>query len=274
MLLKRPFIVVAGHEKGGSGKSTLCIHLVIGLLYFFPSLKITVIDLDMAQGTTYRFFEKRSTNTYIGKSNISYFGLKTSLRDSKKESAEEDSIALRCLVNKCSDSDIIFMDTPGSKSNFTSYAIFLANMVITPLNDSMVDIDILITLDRDSKLVRGSYSETVFNQRKFRLSVDRNSLFQWILVTNRMGMVHTQSSLERTQILQKISKKIGAEYFGSVRDHHVLREAFKEGCTIFDLFQMTHDISSIKIAVASDLEKLIRHIHAFYEQFAQLSQRN
>ena len=50
-------IIVIGNEKGGTGKSTLAMHLAVKLL--LENFKIAVIDLDGRQGSLSKYIANR-----------------------------------------------------------------------------------------------------------------------------------------------------------------------------------------------------------------------
>ena len=52
-----PRVIVFGNEKGGTGKSTLAMHLAVALLN--RGLRVATIDLDARQGTMSRYVANR-----------------------------------------------------------------------------------------------------------------------------------------------------------------------------------------------------------------------
>lgn len=262
--MRKPFIIVVGHEKGGAGKSTMCAHVTVGLSYLLPHARITVLDLDMLQGTTYKFFEKRNNNTLIESPSINCFGLLPSVKDSKNEAAEEDLHTLYHTLQKLSSEDIIILDTPGSRSNFTSNAIFFSNVLLTPLNDSMIDIEMLLSINNQNHIVYGPYAETVFFQRKRSLIANPRKYFEWLLISNRINVLPTPFGLRRKELMENVAKNIGATYFGSLREHGVISEAFRAGYTVFDLAH--HSISNNQIAVVKDFDNIIQYLNRVYEK--------
>ena len=56
-----PHIIVFGNEKGGTGKSTIGMHVIVYLLKM--GMKVASIDLDARQGTLTRYIENRKART-------------------------------------------------------------------------------------------------------------------------------------------------------------------------------------------------------------------
>ena len=57
ILSSKAHIIVVANEKGGTGKSTLSMHLAIKLMY--ENFKVAVIDLDGHQGSLSKYIENR-----------------------------------------------------------------------------------------------------------------------------------------------------------------------------------------------------------------------
>ncbi|MBM3567050.1 MAG: hypothetical protein FJX42_13175, partial [Alphaproteobacteria bacterium] len=57
MSAKRAHVIVLGNEKGGSGKSTTAMHVVVAALR--EGRKVASIDLDARQGTLTRYLANR-----------------------------------------------------------------------------------------------------------------------------------------------------------------------------------------------------------------------
>jgi chromosome partitioning protein len=169
-------IIVFGNEKGGSGKSTTAIHVMAYLLQ--KNKYVGIIDLDIRQKSILRFLENREA--YSKEMGVSLLFpeksfAKESSNDSKRLAYEEEEEILtsqvETLTPKC---DYILIDCPGSHTNFSIFAHKIADLIITPINDSLIDFDLLGRLETRSKKIKNAsiYSEMVWNARKHRVGLN------------------------------------------------------------------------------------------------------
>lgn len=255
----KPYIIVFSHEKGGTGKSTICSNVAIGLSYL--NYKVAVFDLDMRQGSATMFFQNRKKTNLTSPS---FDAIMQSNTDSKEISRTEDLNALNNLINKHSDCDFILIDTSGSYTNFTIFSIGLANLLITPVSESFVDIDVLVRISHDKKhIYSGPFSELVFEQKKHRLLNNKNS-FPWLIITNRASSMPQEHSRECDRILTLISSNIGAENAYKITDRLVYKESFSHGLTVFDIPYLTNDMTMITRKAYDEMNGLIFKIVEYH----------
>ncbi|MDR3151570.1 MAG: division plane positioning ATPase MipZ, partial [Holosporaceae bacterium] len=157
-----PCIIVFGNEKGGTGKSTLAMHTSVYLLN--SDFKVGTIDVDARQGTFTQYIERRkesplklalSKHTTIHRSRL----------DGTQESEKEESERFHEAMEKTSDCDFIVIDTPGNDAFLSRLAHTFADTLVTPLNESFVDLDVLVKISNCNKIMHPSiYAEMVWNQ--------------------------------------------------------------------------------------------------------------
>ncbi len=255
-----PFIIVFGHEKGGTGKSTLCSHSTVGLLYHVNNCKVGVIDLDMRQATTYNFFKHRELHSFPLIVPTKFVGLKQNNGPDLNENIIKDIQNLEEIINEMTYDGIeyILIDTAGSYSNFSISSISKANLLITPLSDSFIDINVLVRVDQNNKVYRrGPYVDTVLQQKKEKMIKNPKSPFWWMLVRNRVSNIHYENSEICEETLKNICRNIGCELGYTVADRVVYKETFNYGLTIFDIPNLAHDISLTKIKAHKEMNGLI-----------------
>lgn len=254
--MKKPFIIVFGHEKGGTGKSTLCINVTLGLMY--KSYNVAILDTDTRQATTYNFFKQRESQH----NNVpcpSYDLAFSSSKDSKEYSKEDDITTIITFIAKNSHKDFIIIDTAGSYNNFTVHSLDFAHLVITPLSDSILDINALVFTNHNS-LIRGPYAEVIFNQRKKRIIEKNIQQLYWYLIRNRVALIPQENTTKCIQILQHISKNIGAELLCEIKDRSVLKDIFILGLSVLDLPHLTQDISTTKLNTVNEIMYIVDKI--------------
>lgn len=258
-----PFTIVFGHEKGGTGKSTLCSHSAVGLLYHLNNCKIGIIDLDMRQGTTYNFFKHRELHAFPLLHPTKYVGLKQNNGPDLNKNITKDIQDLEETINEMAMEGIeyVLIDTAGSHSSFSVSSISKANLLITPLSDSFIDINVLARVDQNNKVYRrGPYVDTVLEQKKEKMLKNPGSPFWWMLVRNRVSNVHYENSEICEETLKNICRNIGCELGYTISDRVVYKETFNYGLTIFDIPTLAHDMSLTKIKAHKEMNGLISKI--------------
>jgi chromosome partitioning protein len=132
--------------------------------------------------------------------------------------------------------DFILIDTPGSDTEVSRAAHARADLIVTPMNDSFVDFDMLgvvdpVTLD----LKRHSlYAETVWGCRKQRAAVDRK-MIDWVVLRNRLAPTEARNRKRLDERVVALSRKVGFRVGPGLRDRVIYRELFPFGLTIADL---------------------------------------
>jgi chromosome partitioning protein len=130
----------------------------------------------------------------------------------------------------------VLIDTPGSDTAISRAAHGLADLIVTPMNDSFVDFDMLgvvdpVTLD----LKRHSlYSETVWNSRKARAANERKTI-DWVVLRNRLAPTEARNRKRLDERVQALSRKVGFRVGPGLRDRVIYRELFPFGLTVADL---------------------------------------
>ncbi len=186
----RPTVIVLGNEKGGSGKSTTAIHVVIGLMR--DGYRVGALDLDARQGTLAGTLAARQhfiTSKSIPLPMPAFASVHRSTLDNRLEAeAEERARFDAAFAEMATSADIVVIDCPGADTYLSRYGHSHADTLITPINDSFVDFSMLAKVDPDNHdIVQPSiYSEMVWEARKNRFSADRGRI-DWIVMRNRLA---------------------------------------------------------------------------------------
>ena len=232
---RRPQIVVLGNEKGGSGKSTTAMHLIVALLRSEAS--VGSIDLDARQGTLTRYVEnRRVTAGELPLPLWRHIPIEASRLDSAAVAAAEDRARLTQALAELSDCDFIVIDTPGSDTGLSRIGHAQADVLITPLNDSFLDLDLLARLDGLGKQIKGPsiYVDAVGEQRKRRALVEGGSI-DWIVMRNRLSSLDARNKRDIGRLLEQLSKRIGFRLAPGFSERVIFRELFPRGLTLLDL---------------------------------------
>jgi len=231
-----PRLIVVGNEKGGAGKSTLAIHIACGLLH--DGFKVAVIDLDIRQRTMGHFFDRRAA--WTGASDVELPMPIEDLDDSEVLdglSGPDQAARLNDMIVAAAErADYLVIDTPGADTPVSRAAHGHAQLIVTPMNDSFVDFDMLgvvdpVTLD----LVRPSlYAEVVWESRKRRMMETRQSI-DWLVLRNRLATTEARNRKRLDERLQALSRRVGFRVGPGLRDRVIFRELFPFGLTVADL---------------------------------------
>ncbi len=230
-------VIVLGNEKGGSGKSTTAFHLAVHLLY--EGYKVASIDVDGRQHTFTQYVINRRTWAQARGLKIphtTHYQLPQSKGDSLKENQRlEFDLFRQAVMDVESSADYIIVDTPGFDTNLTRLAHSLADTLITPLNDSLIDIDVLAHIDPVSGEPRelSHYARLVQRARKERLAIDGRTI-DWVLVRNRIAMLSSRNMRLVQSGLEQISTRLGCRVADGIAERVIFRSLFPLGLTVFD----------------------------------------
>jgi chromosome partitioning protein len=230
-------VVVLGNEKGGSGKSTTAIHVAVALLK--AGQQVATIDLDCRQQSFTRYIENRKA--WARRSGIDLeipdhrcieIGGTMQIGDNELSEFAQFSAAVNAVENT---HDFIVIDTPGSDSYLMRLAHAMADTLVTPLNDSFLDFDVLGTVDPTTYSVTGEshYSTMVREARKQRRTLDGAST-DWIVVRNRLSMLGSRNKQLVAEGLDQLSFRLGFRPVDGFAERVVYREFFPRGLTALD----------------------------------------
>ncbi|MBA3051309.1 division plane positioning ATPase MipZ [Brevundimonas sp.] len=246
-----PAVIVVGNEKGGAGKSTLAIHIVCGLLH--AGRRVAIIDLDLRQRSMAKFFANRAA-WMAGNGQSLPMPVEPDMGDGKAlaRADEQEQLARfeAAMAQARAEADVILIDTPGGDTLLSRTAHGMADQIVTPMNDSFVDFDLLgqidpVTLD----LLKPSiYSESVWEARKHRaITEGRNASIDWIVVVNRMAVAAARNRQRLEERMEKLARRVGFRIGPGLRDRVIYRELFPFGLTVADL---SNDVRPVAVSLA------------------------
>ncbi len=235
---QRAHLIVLGNEKGGSGKSTTAMHLVVGLLR--DGYRVGAMDLDARQGTLSGYLAARTA--YAARHGVDLpmpaaASIHRSELDSRTEAEAEDKAAFEtALADLSAACDIVVMDCPGTDTFLSRLAHATADTLITPINDSFVDFAMLAKVDPDDHAVINPsiYSEMVWQARKRRFARDRGRI-DWIVMRNRMGSTEMRNKRDVGASLETLAKRIGFRTVKGFGERVIFRELYLQGLTLMDV---------------------------------------
>ncbi len=232
-------VVVVGNEKGGTGKSTTAIHLAMGLAQ--RGHKVACIDLDGRQATLSRFLANRTAAAEQRDAALvvpRYERLETVEADSKQAATAtaEERARFSAALAELADHDVVVVDTPGYASRLAPLAYSVADVLVTPINDSFIDVDALADIDVERREVRAPspFSQLIWQERERRERAGETAV-DWIVARNRIGHLDTRNAREMAKLLSVLSDRIGFRLQPGFSERVVFRGLFFRGLTLFDL---------------------------------------
>ena len=233
---RRPFVITLGNKKGGTGKSTTAIHLVVALLKH--GYRVGSIDLDGGQGTLSHYLANRRAAAEAGGGSIvmpEHRRIEPSQAAGRDAAEREERGRLRQALADLAACDFVVVDTPGSDSYLSRLGHANADLLITPLNDSFLDLDVLAEIDRDRRevLAPSAYCRMVWEQRDRRAA--HGGGLDWIVMRNRLAHIDARNNREIADLLTLLSKRIGFRMEHGLSERVVFRELFFKGLTLLDL---------------------------------------
>jgi chromosome partitioning protein len=228
-------VIVVANEKGGSGKSTVAMHVAIALIR--RGQRVATIDLDSRQKTFTHYVENR--RAWVARmardlQNPDHFRLDAASADAPDQATA--CAALTGLLDDLSQTyDFAVIDTPGHDSPLMRLAHTMADTLITPLNDSFVDLDVLGNLDPDTLGVTAvsHYAETVEQARVQRVTSGQTPT-DWVVLRNRLSMTASHNKRLVSAGLEELSRRLGFRCIEGLAERVVFREFFLRGLTALD----------------------------------------
>ena len=244
----QPHLIVFANEKGGTGKSTTAVHTAIALSAL--GHRVGMIDLDPRQRTVTRYMENR---------------LDTARRRSIELPTPDfavvtgDSIAALDdqVVTLAADKDFLVVDTPGRDDVFARHLAPHANTLVTPMNDSFVDFDLIGQVDPETFKVRrlSFYSELIFEARKTRAKVDGVAI-DWVVLRNRVQHHDARNKKRVGDALMELSRRVGFRVIPGLSERVIFRELFPSGLTLLDKGHLG-ELGVSHIAARQELREMV-----------------
>ena len=230
-------VIVLANEKGGSGKTTSAMHVITSLLK--AGQKVASIDADSRQKSLTHYVANRrrwSKKTGVRLELPNHFAIERASGPSVDENEAAEFAAFAAAVNGVENThDFVVVDTPASDSYLMRLAHAMADTLITPLNDSFVDFDVLASIDPESYEVTGisHYADVVREARRQRRIVEEQET-DWIVMRNRVGQFETRNGRNVADGLIDLSRRLNFRVSEGFSERVIYRELFPRGLTVLD----------------------------------------
>ncbi len=264
---RRARCIVVGNEKGGSGKSTTSIHLIFSLVH--DGFRVVCVDLDFRQRSLSRFLDCRTAHCETHNRELpspvlrrfapSALGAVASARGAELSRFDTFMKGLQ------GDVDFIVVDTPGNDTVLSAHAHSHADVLVTPLNDSFIDLDVIARINPGDFTVAGPghYSELVWDQKKLRAARDGGSI-DWVIVRNRLSALDSNNRRAIDQVMDELADRYGFRCAAGFGERVIFRELYLKGLTLFDVDAQDgdHKRTMSHVAARHEIRNLMRAIGA------------
>jgi chromosome partitioning protein len=235
---RRAHVIALGNEKGGTGKTTTAMHIAVSLLK--QGKRVAAIDLDSRQKSFARYIENRAgfavrTGHRLPAPTVAV--VDRSMHGNADEAMADEAARLEAVLDAArADADFIIIDMPGNDTNLSRLGHASADTLVTPMNDSFLDFDLLAKFDPDNLEIKGPslYSEFVWECRKKRLMARRPAI-DWVVLRNRVSSTNARNKRRVGGALSALSARIGFRVAPGLSERVIFRELFPLGLTLFDL---------------------------------------
>ena len=248
--------IVFANEKGGTGKSTTAVHIAVALSYL--GARVTALDLDPRQRTTHRYMENRYLT--MQRRGIT---LPTPACEVFAKGGPDE--LLETVERLEADCDFLIIDNPGRDDPLARVAVENADTLVTPMNDSFVDFDLIGQVDPESFKVRklSFFAELIWEARMKRsratASGERPEM-DWIVVRNRTGYTEARNMARIERALTEMSKRVGFRVTHGLSERVIYRELFPSGLTLLDKGHLG-DLGTSHLVARQELRSLLKALN-------------
>jgi chromosome partitioning protein len=248
--------IVFANEKGGTGKSTTAVHVAVALSYL--GARVGSIDLDPRQRTMHRYIENRLAT-------LEKRGLTLPTPDCEvfRGNGTGDLLGMiRRLEAAC---DFLIIDNPGRDDPFARVAVEHADTLVTPMNDSFVDFDLIGQVDAETfKVTKLSFfAELIWEARmkRSRMTIEQQRPeMDWIVVRNRTGHVEARNQARLHKALGEMSKRVGFRVTQGLSERVIYRELFPSGLTLLDKGHLG-ELGTSHLVARQELRALVKALN-------------
>ena len=243
-----PHFITFANEKGGTGKSTTAVHSAVALAA--QGRKVAALDLDTRQRTLGRYLDNRAAS-------IRRLGLDLPMPAYDTFDPDRGESLEGALARLSEGAEFVVIDTPGRDDAHSRAAMVRADTLVTPINDSFVDLDLIGEVDPESYRIRrpSFYAELVWTSRTQRAKT-HGARVDWVVLRNRMQHIEARNMRRVGEALNELSRRVGFRIIPGLGERVIYRELFPKGLTLLDLAQIG-DVGISHIAARQELREMI-----------------
>jgi chromosome partitioning protein len=214
------------------------MHLAVGLIK--AGRRVATLDIDFEGRTLSQYIHNRlgfAQANELALDTPAHYRVTDALSNTKSgetETAEINFISSAIAAAE-SDHDFIIIDTPSvlTKSNLFAHA--LADTVISPINDSFLDLDAIVpSTEMTQEIARSAYTAAIHRAREARELVTSRTI-EWLVIPNRVfSSLDTRNERTIRMAIEEASLRLGFRIAPGIAELLVYRQLFPKGLTAFD----------------------------------------
>ena len=158
---------------------------------------------------------------------------------------------------------MIVIDTAGADSHLFRLAHAVADILISPINDSLIDLDVLAKVEPETLTVKapGHYAQTVWQARQKRAKA-RKPQMRWFVLRNRVMHVSTHNEKLIWKLLEALGARINFTPLRGLGERIIFRELFLKGLTLLDIGQFKTGVtmSMAHVTARQELRSILQAI--------------
>lgn len=245
--------IVFANEKGGTGKSTTAVHIAVALSYL--GARVTMLDLDPRQRTSHRYMENRFHT-------MQRRGIELPT-PACEVFAKTDPAKLMHKIDKLEeDCDFLVIDNPGRDDPLARCAVENADTLVTPMNDSFVDFDLIGQVNPETFKVSklSFFAELIWEARMKRSKAtlaEKRPEMDWIVVRNRTGYTEARNMARIDKALKEMAQRVGFRVTHGLSERVIFRELFPSGLTLLDKGHLG-DLGTSHLVARQELRTLVQ----------------
>src|SRR5205823_9815492 len=196
---------------GGCGKSTVAMHLIVSLL--MERRRVASFDLDLTQQSLTRYIENRQEWARLHNATLElpdHYVLTDPSVAGPHPDASDVAAFTTALASLGNTYDFVVIDTPSGENHLSLLAHALADTLVTPINDSFVDLDVIGTMapSSDFRPRRSRYAEMVATASE-RRSWFSSRPTDWVVVRNRLPRLISRNQKQVAEMLELMAPELG-----------------------------------------------------------------
>lgn len=241
------------------------MHTAVALLRL--GYRVGTIDLDARQGTFTRYLKKRFDFITKNRDHLPspyHMAIERSRADTvASQQAEEQDFLLMALEELGRACHFIVIDTPGTDCFLSRLGHSYADTLITPVNDSFLDLDLLVDIEPNTFSILGPsiYTKMVHDQKNQKKLRDGKDI-DWIVMRNRLSHLNATNKETVGKILEKVSHLYGFRLAPGFGERVIFKELFLKGLTLLDLKEsQDHPLTLSQISARQEVRQLIVEIN-------------
>jgi chromosome partitioning protein len=210
--------------------------------------RVAALDLDNRQRTMTRYLENRDATIRR---------LEKELPQARYQVLDDGAPLEEAITALSADADVLVIDTPGRDDPLARQAILKADTLVTPMNDSFVDLDLIGQVHPENfKVTKPSfYAELIWNSRTQRAKQTGKSV-DWVVLRNRLQHIDSHNLRRVGAALDELARRVGFRVIPGLGERVIYRELFPKGLTLLD-FEQLGEVGLGHITARQELREMV-----------------